>query len=206
MKTKGIQRPTKPSVVATLLAVLALFGCSDTQRLEATGKSAVRGINALVDSPELSFLIEERSIGGVAFKSVAGFAEYDDLSYNFNFDILLPGDIETTRLGSQFIDFVVNNEYTVVLTGSYDNPIISFWEEPERIFDGSETIFEMDFAHLAASQGEVDVYLAAIGTTPVLGEEIGSLNVGERIPYQEFTDGIYEFIVTPKGLPGTILF
>ena len=206
MKTKGIQRRTKPSVVATLLAVLALFGCSDTQRLEATGKSAIRGINALVDSPELSFLIEERSIGGVAFKSVAGFAEYDDLSYNFNFDILLPGDIEATRLGSQFIDVVVDNEYTVVLTGSYDNPIISFWEEPERTFDGSETIFEMDFAHLAASQGEIDVYLAAIGTTPVLGEEIGSLNVGERIPYQEFTDGTYEFIVTPKGLPGTILF
>ena len=119
MKTKGIQRRTKSSVVATLLTVLALFGCSDTQRLEATGKSAVRGINALVDSPEISFLIEERSIGGVSFKGVAGFAEYDDLTYNFNFDILLTGDTEATRLGSQFIDVVVDHEYTVVLSGRF---------------------------------------------------------------------------------------
>jgi hypothetical protein len=206
LKTKGIQRRTKPSVVATLLTVLALFGCSDTQRLEATGKSAIRGINALVDSPELTFLIEERGIGGVAFKSVQGFAKYDDLTYNFNFDVLLTGDTEATRIGSQFIDVVVDHEYTIVLTGSYDNPSISFWEEPERVFDGSETIFEMDFAHLAASQGAIDVYLAAVGTIPTLGEEIGSLNFGERIPYREFTDGIYDFIVTPKGLPGTILF
>ena len=206
MKTKGIKRRIKTNIVATLLTVVALSGCSDTQRLEATGKSSVRGINALVDSPELTFLIEERGISGVAFKAVTEFTEYDDLSYNFNFDVVLSGDTVATRIASQFIDVVANSQYTVVLTGSYDNPIISFWEEPERIFDGTETIFEMDFTHLAASQGEVDVYLAPIGTTPMLGEAIGSLNFGERIPYQEFTDGTYEFIVTPKDLPGTILF
>jgi len=206
LKTKGKQRRTKANVVASLLTVLTLFGCSDTQRLEATGKSSVRGINALVDSPDLNFLIEERSIDSVPFKSVAGFNEYDDLTYIFNFDIFLPGDTTATRLGSQFIDVVVDNEYTVALIGSYDNPSVIFWEEPERIFDGSETIFEMDFAHLAASQGEIDVYLAPVGTTPVLGAAIGSINFGERIPYQEFTDGTYEFIVTPKDLPGTILF
>lgn len=206
MKTKDIKRRTKTNVVATLLSVLTLCGCSDTQRLEATGKSAVRGINALVDSPELTFLIEERSISGVAFKSVTGFTEYDDLAYNFNFDILLAGDTAATRIASQFIDVVVDHEYTVILTGRYNKPIISFWEAPERVFDGSETIFEMDFAHLAASQGEVDVYLAAVGTKPVLGEAIGSLNFGERIPYREFTSGTYGFTVTPKGRPGTILF
>ncbi len=189
-----------------VLVMLAVFGCSDTQRLEATGKSSVRGINAIVDSPELNFLIEERLINSTAFKATTEFAQYDDLTYNFNFDVVLPGASVSTRLGSQFIDVLPDYEYTVVAAGRYNNPVVSFWEVPDREFDAAATVFEADFVHFAANEGEVDVYFAAVGTAPVLGAAIGSLSFGERIPYQEFTDGSYEVIVTAKDAPGTVLF
>ncbi len=195
-----------PTLVAATLLLAMIAGCSDTARLEATGKGKIRGINAIVDSPELNFLIEERSINSVFFKGAAGFAEYDDLTYNFNFDGRLSAGAELTRIASQSLNVGADTEYTIILSGSIDNPSVTVWEDPEREFAAEDTVFEADFYHLATGQGEVDIYFAPVGAMPIMGGAIGSLNVGERIPYQEFTDGLFELIVTPKDVPGTFLF
>lgn len=204
MIRKTFSTTTILAAVTLLLATAA--GCSDTARVDATGKGKIRGINAIVDSPELFFLIEERSIGSILFKGVAGFAEYDDLTYNFNFDGLLVANGELSRIASQPLNVSADNEYTIVLSGSLDNPSLTVWESPEREFAEADTVFEADFYHFAASQGEVDVYFAPVGTVPIMGGAIGSLNNGERITYQEFTDDLFELIVTPKDTPGTFLF
>ncbi len=186
------------TIVTALAALVLVSGCSKTSQQEATGKGTIRGINSIVTSPDLNFMIEERNIGSSAFKGAAGFVEYDDLSYNFNFDIFLPGDSSSTRLATEFIDVVADTEYTLVITGSVANPAILRWEELERTWDGTETVFEADFVHLSPVLGEVDVYFDTVGTAPALGNAIGTLNYGDRIPYAEFQDAQYRLIITPK--------
>jgi Domain of unknown function (DUF4397) len=86
------------------------------------------------------------------------------------------------------------------------NPSAIFWEAPEREWAGDETVFEADFTHQAPTLGAVDVYFALPGTIPVPADAIATLNFGERIPYREFPDGVFELIVTPTGDPGNFLF
>ena len=190
-----------------LLATVVFAGCAESQRPVATGKGAVRGINAVATAPEMFFQIEERSMGNVNYRGVAGFQEWDDLEYNFNFDILLPGDSEFTRIATQFIDVVADIEYTVALTGTLDNPAIISWEEPEREFDGTENFFEIDFVNLSPLTGEVDVYFDLEGTAPQAGMEIGRIAFGERVSYVQFEQpGDYVLILTAPGDPTTIVF
>ena len=196
------------SVVAVAIMVSALIsGCAETSLPKASGKGQVRGINSIVDAPELAFRIEERVIGNVNFRGTAGFDEWDDLEYTFNFDVFLPGDQDPTRIASQFVDVVLDTEHTLVITGTLDNPTILLWEEPEaRTGTATDTVFEMDFVHLSPQTGQVDVYYDIAGTVPVVGNEIGTLSNGERLPYREFSGGDYELILTAPGDPTTVLF
>jgi len=194
------------ALVVTIFVVTAASGCAESSRQQATGKGNIRGINSIVTSPDVSFLIEERSLGTVAFKQTSGFSPFDDLSYLFNFDVVLPGTIIPTRLTSLLIDVVADQDYTVVLTGTIANPSSFVWDDTVREWDGTETVSEVTFAHLAASLGEVDVYFALPGTVPTLGQAIGSLTNGNRLPLLEFAEGQYELILTPKDDPTTILY
>lgn len=194
------------ALVATLAVVTAVSGCAESAREQATGKSNIRGINAIVTSPELNFLIEERSFGNVDFKQNSGFNSFDDLSYNFSFDLLLPGTLQATRLATQFIDVQADHDYTVVLTGTIANPSIFFWGDPIREWSGTETVFEVFFTHLAPSIVELDVYFAPTGTVPVLGQAVGSVSNGDRLPALDLEAAQYELILTPKDDPATIIY
>lgn len=193
-------------LVATLTVIAAVSGCAESTREEATGKGSIRGINAIVTAPIVNFLIEERVLGNVDFKDNSGFNSFDDLRFNFNFDLLRPGIVEPDRLVTQFIDVLADNEYTVVLTGTIENPASLFWEDPIREWSGTETVFEIVFAHLAPSMGELDFYFASPGTVPVLGQTVGSLTNGARLAILEFEDAPYELILTPKDDPATIIY
>ncbi len=191
----------------SIIAFAALTGsCAETTRPVATGKGSIRGIASIVDAPEVIFRIEERSIGNIAYKNAAGFDQFDDLFFNFNFDIFLPDDVDATRLATQFIDFVADMEYTLILTGSVADPSIIFWEDAKREWDGTETVFEPFFAHFSPAIGDVDVYFAAPGTVPVAGNAIGTLSNGERLPSSDFLEGNYDVILTAAGDPATILY
>lgn len=194
------------ALAAIVVVVTAASGCAESTRPKATGKGDIRGINAIVTAPDVTFLIEERGLGNVSFKASSGFSTYDDLPYNFNFDVLLPGDLERTRVATQFIDVVLDTEYTVVLTGTIANPSTFVWEDPIREWSGTETVSEVFFAHLAPSIGELDVYFAAPGTAPVLGQAVGSLTNGNRLPGMDFEAAQYEVILTPKDDPATTIY
>ena len=187
--------------------VAAIGGCAETAQVGATGKGTIRGINSIVTSPELQFKIEERILGGVAFKGVAGFSEYDDLTYNFNFDLLLPGDTEITRVATQFLDVTVDTEYTIVLAGTVANPTLISWDAAERDFDPAENGIRGRFCTFVASVWRGKCLLrSGRDRCLVLGEAIGSINYGERIPYQEFANGEFELIITAKDDPINFLF
>ena len=194
------------ALAVAILALVLASGCAESTRPQANGKGWIRGINSIVTSPELLFRIEERAVGNVNFRGAAGFEEWDGLTYNFNFDLLLPGVENDERIATQTIDVANDIEYTLVLTGTLDNASIQMWEVPVREWSGTETVFEADFIHLSPVLGQVDVYFALEGTTPVLGNQVGTLSNGDRIPYLELPEGDYELILTAPGDPSTVVF
>ena len=192
--------------VATLAVVIAVSSCVESSRPVATGKGDIRGINAVVTAPNINFLIEERSLADMGYKETSGFNNFDDLTYNFNFDVFLPGELTATRVATQSLDVLADHQHTIVVTGTLANPSTVFWDDPVRQWEESETVFEAIFAHLAPSISDLDIYFAPTGTPPLLGAEIGSLTNSARLAGLDFEDGEYELILTPLGDPATILY
>lgn len=196
--------------LAACMAVVSLGACSsDSQFPDAKGKGNVRAINAISTSPPFSFLIEERTIGAVEYRTSTTTSSYDDLEYNFNFEVALPGTAALTRVASEFLDVVADKDYTFVIGGAIAAPTITLWEADVRVWEGDETAFEARFAHTAASLGSVDVYFAPAmdpPTPPVVGEEIGTLALGEILPAVELADGEYIITVTAAGDETAVLF
>jgi len=188
-------------------AALALFGCtSDSSFPTVSGKGTLRAVNAIPGSPEVAFLIEERVVGGAEYKSSTTGTRYDNLNYTFNFEARFAGESTRRRIGSRNLDVVADKDYTFVLSGSLAAPTITLWEGDERTWEGSETVFEARLAHTAASLGDVDVYFAAPGTAPLIGEQLGTLSFGEILPAAEFAEGDYVLTVTAAGDPTTVYF
>jgi len=194
------------ALIVAVLAAALLGGCAETSLPEATGKGTINMINAMSASPAVGFLIEERVLGSVPYKSAHGAQAFDDLTYNFNFEYLVPGVTGPIRTATVSLDVIADNEHTFVLTGSVTAPDVTVWERPQRVWDGTETVFEAGIAHLSPALGDVDVYFATTGTTPVLGEERAKLSFGERMPEIDLENGEYEFIITVRDDPATILY
>lgn len=189
------------------LAAIALAGCSsDSAFPTATGKGTIRAINAIKSSPGISFLIEERQINVVDYKSSSGNNQYDDLDYTFNFEVLFAGDTARTRVASSFLDVVADREYTYLISGTIANPTIMVWEADVREWNDGETVFEARFAHTAAARGAIDLYFAAPGITPALGQEIGSLSFGEILPIADYPQGDYVYTITDAGDPTSVIY
>ena len=194
------------ALTVAVFAAAILGGCAETSLPEATGKGTINMINAMVASPSVGFLIEERALSAVAYKGAHGAQSFDDLTYNFNFEYFVLGDTTPIRTATVLLDVVADNEYTFVLTGSVTAPDVTLWERPQRDWDGTETVFEAAIAHLSPALGDIDVYFATTGTTPVLGEERAKLSFGERLPEIDLENGEYEFIITARDDPATILY
>jgi hypothetical protein len=194
-------------LLAICAAVISLGGCANESKFpEATGKANIRAINAIATSPSFNFLIEERSLGTVDYKIASAPASWDDLEYTFNFQVVLAGNLTPTRVASQILDVEANKDYTFIISGAIASPDITLWESDSREWAGTETVFESQFGHTAASRGAVDVYLAFDGVAPVFEERIGTLAFGEVLPVTEFEEGNYVLTVTTAGDVSDVLF
>jgi len=192
------------------LAVAFLLGaCSEGSSLpNATGKANISAINAIYGSPSLRFLIEERGISEISYKGISGVAIYDDLDYTFNFEVTYTGEIQPTRIASQHIDFVADQHYTILATGTVADPTLTVWEMPVREFTDTETVFQARFAHSSNSLSNtaIDIYFALEGVAPAAGEQVATLNFGEVSDRADFETDEYVVIITSSGNPGDILF
>jgi hypothetical protein len=197
-------------ILQVLVAVFIAFtisACgSDSKLPVASGKGSIRMINAIPTSPEIGFLIEERTISGVSYKNGSQPASWDDLEYTFNFEINRPLQAETERIASQFIKVTRETEYTFVARGSVDAATIDIWEIPQRSFDDAGTIFEMRVGHAADALGSVDVYINLEGVDPVLGEQVATLAPGGVSPPTDVEEAVYVVTITSAGDPADILF
>ncbi len=188
-------------------AAITLYGCTGESSLPTpTGKGVVRAINAVPGSPEIGFLIEERFLGDMSYRSAVGGGEWDDFDYNFNFDIRLPGEAANTRVATEFLDVVADRDYTLVLTGNAEAPDVTVWEADVREWSETETVFDARFGHVSASLGPVDVYLDPPDVVPALGGQIGTLAFGEVLPAADYEAGDYVVTVTAAGDPDTVYY
>jgi hypothetical protein len=194
-------------ILITIFAALILSACGgETSLPVATGKANIRAINGVKTAPDVGFLIEERTLGAVGYRQITSSNRSDDLTYNFNFDVLYAGEPELVRIASILIDIVKDLDYVLVLTGTLADPSILVWETTDREFTGTETIFEARFAHTAASLGNVDYYFAALGVDPLVGEEAGTLSFGDVLPSIDYEAGEYVLTITAEGMPGQVLY
>ena len=161
-----------------LLIALTGLGCAESTRPVANGNGNIRALNAAVTTPDIAFLLEERVIGLSRFKESTAIRQFDGLPYTANFDYQFFGDLTATRLASVPFELVNDTEYLFIFTGSLSAPGTLTWENPRRAWDGTESVIEIRFGHLSPQLGEVDMYFAAPGTVPVLGEARATLAYG----------------------------
>ena len=206
-----------------IIIVLALFsslcsGCSNPSSNieEVAGAGSISALHAISDLGPVSFLIEETTLANIDYKELSGITEYDDLTYNFNFDIFLPEDTEFTRMVTSEVSVVADKAYTFVLTGSLANPQIIVWEQFGRdwqaVLDDAEisgtevTVLDVAFGHLANNVGDLDIYISTPGTVPVSGNQMATVQFGVLQEAVEIETGVYQLIVTNAGDPSNYLF
>jgi hypothetical protein len=211
---------TNAKINVAMLTIIIGFCCgcsSDSSTFEeATGKGSISALHAISDLGPVSFLIEETTLAIIDYKQVSGITEYDNLTYNFNFDILLPEETEYTRLAAREVSVVADTGYTFILTGSLANPEIILWEQFDRdwqavLDDASDngtdvTILDVAFGHLANEVGDLDIYISTPGTVPVPGNQIATVAFGGFQESIETESGEYQLIVTNAGDPDNYLF
>lgn len=198
----------KPNALPMILAATLMLGAcvGDSNLPVATGKASIRAVNAIITSPDISFRIEERAIGDVTYKGVSPQGRYDDLDYTFNFDVFFAGDTTTTRIASEHIDFIADQDYTLLISGTLTNPVVTLWESTIRTFDASDTIFQARFAHTSYTLGAVDYYFAAPGVAPVMDQQVATLSFGEITDPVDLESGLYVITITTAGDPLDILY
>jgi len=189
------------------LIFLAVAGCQgETARPTPTGKGSVRMINALDNAPDVTFLIEEQALQTVPVRQGSGFARWDDFSYVFNFETSVIGELQSRRIASREVKLEADRDYTLLLTGSFDGPSVTVWDNPERVFDGTESVFEARIAHLSPTAGPVDFYVLPASSTPAPGAERGTLDFGDTLDPIDIEEGDYVLTVTEAGNPANVLF
>lgn len=101
---------------------------------------------------------------------------------------------------------MADRDYTFVISGDLASPTIDLWEADIRTFAETDAVFEMRFGHTATTLDDIDVYFAAAGIAPALGEQAATLSMGQVSEPVEFPEGEYILIYTLAGDPGSVLF
>jgi len=193
-----------------VFALLALVSCAGESNLPTpTGKGTIRSINAMAGSPSVAFRLEKFLVGQAGFQDVTNSLRFDDFDYIFNWEAVYLGELSARNIASHMDKIETGMDYTFVLTGNVNAPVVNVWESSEREWNGDETVIELQFANYAPEAsvlGPIDVYLAPDGTVPVAGEQIATLDFGEIMPPIDVEAIEYVLTITRAGDPMDILF
>lgn len=182
------------------LTALLLASCGNESDLpEASGKANFRAINAVPTSGEVSFLIEEVAIGLVGYRDISTTRDFDDLEYNFNFDVFYAGELGLRRVARQFVNAVADRDYTFIISGTLANPTITLLEDEIREFDASGNVFAAKFLHTSQTVDALDFYFADPTTPPAPGGHVARLSPGEVSAGIDFAEGAYVITLTTAG-------
>ena len=67
-------------------------------------------------------------------------------------------------------------------------------------------MFEVRFAHLSESLGDIDVYLHDPDGPPAEGTQVATLSRGDVMDFADFAEGAYRATITAAGTIGTVYF
>lgn len=192
--------------ISAVLAACLLAACgSDSSLPEASGKANFRAINSIPTSGEIVFLIEERGNGTAGYQDITATTEWDDLPYNFNFDVFFAGETELTRIATQFVDAVADRDYTFVISGTIADPTLTLFEDEVRELDTDGTVFAAKFLNSSTGTGALDFYFADPAVSPG-GEPVATLSPGELSASADFGAGEYAVTLTTAGDPSAIVY
>lgn len=194
--------------ILILLACAAIVvGCTSESKLpNPTGKGSVRAINAIPASPEVTFLIEERGLGSLSYKTSSAPSQYDDFDYSFNFQISVPGEAQPRRIASIPHKVETGKNHTFLLTGTLDAPVVTVLTDDIRTFVETDTVFELRFAHAIQGAGDVDLYIDPAGIVPSPGQQVATLAFGRSMAARDFEAGVYVITITAAGDVNTVLY
>ncbi len=149
-------------------------------------------------------MIEERVLSLVPYKDSGNAVRYDDLDYIFNIEVQFPAETGRTRVASEPLKIVPDQEYTFVVSGLLAAPAVTIWEKELRSWSPGETVFSVQFGHTAESLGDVDVYFAPPGVDPIIGEERGTLSFTQVLPAIELESGEYVLTIASDAGSATV--
>ncbi|MAD92139.1 MAG: hypothetical protein CMQ54_05380 [Gammaproteobacteria bacterium] len=195
--------------ILIIINTLVLGACGESDDgtfVNPTGKGTIRMINAIKAAPDINLLIERKILAGANFRSSTNLYEYDDLDYQFNFEVRYAGNPISVPFSNKLLKINANTEYTLLVSGSLDNPLITVWEFPNQSVNELATSFNVRFAHTAESYGNLDYYFSLTGIAPASGDAIGNIAFGEIISSMNFDAGDYTLTLTEEGLPNNIVF
>ena len=192
-----------------IINTLLIGACEDNGEsifIEPTGKGSIRMINAMKAAPDINFLIEQKILAGANYRSSTNLYQYDDLDYQFHFEVRYAGISFATLFSSQQLNVIADTEYTFLVSGTLENPSITIWEYLNQEANDLTTSFNVRFAHTAESYSSLDYYFNLSGVTPVIGDDIGTVSFGEIMAPMNFAEGDYVLTITEEGLPNNIVF
>lgn len=210
--------------VSAVTLLLALGACSNNDDIDLDSQpllGAVRGINALPELEDVRWRIifedfDPSVSTALFFRAASPQVEFSQRDYAFSFDVLLPGDEDTTLIIETTGTVDPEVIYDYVLTGTFDNPQIFLWTQPRRDWDqelidaadnGTEiTELVVSFGHAAGGVDAVDVYFEAPDTDITTATPIATMAFGELATPTTIEAGIYQLTLTPAGDPNTVLY
>ncbi|MEM9387249.1 MAG: DUF4397 domain-containing protein [Pseudomonadota bacterium] len=207
--------------VTLLLALGACTSNDDDTPENDPFLGAVRGINALAELEDVRWrVIFEDFDPSVStqlfFRAASPQVEFSQRSYAFSFDVLLPGDEDTTLIIETTGTIDPEIIYDYVITGTFADPQIFLWTQPRRDWaqeladaadNGTEiTELVVSFGHVATGVGAVDVYFEAPGTDITAATPIATMAFGQLAPPATVEGGTYQLTLTPEGDPNTVLY
>ncbi|MEO0575333.1 MAG: DUF4397 domain-containing protein [Pseudomonadota bacterium] len=190
-----------------LAAVFAvLVGCTDTPG-EPNGQGNLRAVHAIAEYGTVQFLIEGASLVALEFQGTSSFSEFDDLNYDFNFEVIDGSTGELARVATTNLTVEVDTDYTFFVTGSPASPQITIVSQPESTLDANATDVELWFANLSSVPGGIDFYVGATDFDPAATQPLASLAA------TAFNDDIaslaadtYQVVVTARGDAATEIY
>ena len=194
-------------ILILLACVAVVVGCTSESKLpNPTGKGSVRAINAIPASPEVTFLIEERGLGSLSYKTSSTPTSFDDFDYNFNFQISVPGEVQPRRIASIPHKVETGKDHAFLVTGTLDAPVVTILTDDIRTFVETDTVFELRFAHAIPGAGDVDLYIDPVGVVPAPGQQVATLAFGQSMAARDFAEGAYVMTITAANDVNTVLY
>ncbi len=191
----------KPQSLMTLaiLLSLGLSGC-DGGRVNPPNVT-VSFIHAAPSQGIISVRREESLAADLNYRESTT-RSFDADIYDFHFDIVPAGSV-TVRAVSFTYELVSGTDYTIVATelgGQFQQLIL---EAPS--FDPDSTNAQVASLHMAPTLGTVDVFVEAPGADLLSAVPLGTLSFGENLAPGTIDAGDYEFTLTARASPGTVL-